>query len=152
MTTARVVATIVAIATGFTLARAQEAGPGGGIVNPFASMRAYQSADMERLERNFLGSLDHPVDGVVESAIREVTRLKLVQPLCCSESIVERLHELAIGGRTPNIRYKAALASIVFDNPSLFTREQFAEFTNGEELFGAIAHRLEKDVLTENIR
>jgi hypothetical protein len=152
MKTSRVVAVIVLIAAGFTLACAQAAGQAGGAISPFASIRSYEKADMMKLERYFMGSLDHPIDGVVESAIREVTRLKLVQPLCCSESIVEKLHELSIEGRTPAMRYKAALASIVFDNPSLFTREGFVEYANGEELFAAIAKRLEKDVLAEKTR
>jgi hypothetical protein len=114
----------------------------------FASMSSYRSADMQKLERNFLGSLNHPNDGVVESAIREVARLKLVQPLCCSEAIVERLHELTIEGRTPAIRYKAALASILFENPEMFGVEGTVEFANEEELFTAIAHRLNVQVLS----
>ena len=118
----------------------------------YASAGSYEKADLQELEKNFLGSLDHPVDGVVESALGEIARVKLVQPLCCSEAIVERLHELTIEGRTSAIRYKAALTSILFENPGMFENERSVDYQNGDALFTAIARRLEKQVLTMDVR
>lgn len=148
MNTARRVTAFLVVAFCATTASGQDFAKSREGIQVFARMSSYQSADLQKLEQNFLESLNHPVNGVVESAIREVARLKLVQPLCCSGAIVERLHELTIEGKTPAIRYKAALASILFENPEMFETEGPLEFTNEEELFTAIAHRLNVQVLS----
>jgi hypothetical protein len=151
MKTLSVVAACVLLTTGITTARGQSSVPAEASIRVFASTSSYEKANLQQIERNFLGSLGHPVDGVVESAIREIARLKLAQPLCCSGAIIEKLHELSIEGRTPAIRYKAALTSILFENPTMFENERLFEYSNGEELFTAIARRLEKQFLTTNL-
>ncbi|MCK5571912.1 MAG: hypothetical protein KAJ12_04095 [Bacteroidetes bacterium] len=116
----------------------------------FAQLSSYQTANMERLEKSFLGSLNYPHDAVIESAIAEITRLKIAQQSCCSKAIEKKLAELAVEGNTPAIRYKAALALILFDQPDIFVEEVTVDFGNPEELFMAISRRLEKELLVLN--
>jgi len=116
----------------------------------FAQLGAYQTANMERLEKYFLGSLTYPHDAVTESAIGEIARLKIAQQSCCSKAIEEMLAELAVEGNTPAIRYKAALALILFDQPDLFVEEATVDFRNPEDLFMAISRRLETELLVLN--
>jgi hypothetical protein len=152
MKTSIVAATAAMLTLGLTLALGQEPVSTDRSIRIYARAGSYEKADLQELEKNFLGSLDHPVDGVVEAALGEIARVKLVQPLCCSEAIVEKLHELAIEGRTSAIRYKAALTSILFENPGMFENERPVDYPNGDALFTAIARRLEKQVLTMDIR
>ncbi len=123
----------------------------GDQVRVFAALSSYQNADIQRLERNFLGSLNHPLDAVVESAIREITRLKLAQLCCQSDDILEKLRDLSVEGNIPAVRYKATLATMVFENPTMFTEEGAIDYVTGEEMFSAIAHRLEQQLLTVKI-
>ena len=123
-----------------------------GPVRIFAQLSSYQKADMQYLEKFFLGSLNYPHDAVIESAIGEITRLKIAQQSCCSQAIESKLLELAREGNTSAIRYKATLASILFDNPNLFAEDAFRDFANPEELFRAMSRRLEKEVLVLNVR
>jgi hypothetical protein len=152
MKTSIVAATVVLLMLGLTLASGQETVFADRTIRTYASAGSYERANLQGLEKNFLVSLDHSVDGVVEGALGEIARVKLVQPLCCSEAVVEKLHELAIEGRTSAIRYKAALTSFLFENPGMFENERAVDYPNGDALFTAIARRLEKQVLTVNVQ
>ena len=131
---------------------AGDKGGGGGHESIFADLESYRRVNLQHIERNFLGSLEYPMDAIVESALREITRLKLAQPCCSSDAIREKLEELSVRGNTPAIRYKAALASIVFEHPEMFVEEGGVEYTTGEEMFSSIAHKLERTVLAEVAR
>jgi hypothetical protein len=121
-------------------------------VRIFAQLSSYQKADMQYLEKYFLGSLNYPHDAVIESAIGEIARLKIAQQSCCSEAIQEKLLELAHKGNTPAVRYKATLTSILFDNPGLFAEDAMKDFDNPDQLFRSMSRRLEKEVLVLNVR
>jgi hypothetical protein len=116
-------------------------------VRTCARLASYQKCDISRHEKGFLISLGHEVNGVVESAIREVTLIKLVQPASKSERIKEKLESLAASGRTPAIRVKALLGSTVYENPGWFTEEALVEYGTDDEVFGAILARLRGTVI-----
>ena len=116
----------------------------------FAKLSSYQTADLSRFEKSFLCCLDCEVDAVVESAVSELTRLKLVQTTAESERIQEKIVALSMSGRSPGLRYKAYLASVVFANPLLFAEESGKPFTTQNEMFTAIADRLARTVLAMN--
>jgi hypothetical protein len=121
-------------------------------VRIYAQLSSYQKADMQYLEKYFLGSLNFPHDAVIESAIGEIARLKVTQQTCCSEAIQEKLLELARNGNTPAVRYKATLTSILFDNPGFFAEDAMRDFDNPDQLFRSMSRRLEKEVLVLNVR
>ena len=118
------------------------------VVRTCATTATYRQFNLPRYERNYLGSLDFPLDAVVESALREVALIKLSQPGVQSPALYDRVCELASGGNTPAVRYKASLVKLVFENPELFVAEGKAEYRNDEEVFTAIAHRLQETVLS----
>ena len=119
-------------------------------VSCFARLSTYQQADLGRFEKAFLRCLESDVDAVVESAVSELTRLKLVQTTAESELIQEKFISLSMSGRSPAVRYKAYLASVVFDSPQTFAEESDKPFTSQNELFTAIATRLAHTVLAMN--
>ncbi len=154
---AGLLAMIIAASCGFAFDRVRDVTPGQvrdvalNQVRVFASTEAYMTASVKTLERGFLGSLNHDVPGVVESALGEITRFKLAQPHAVSPRIADRIDELATEGETAAIRYKASLASLVFRFPSMFTVHQYTYYVTSEQLFTDIARRLEQQVLAIRI-
>ena len=114
-------------------------------------LQSYQECDLQKLEASLLISLRHDVEGVVTSALREVAKIKLAQPSCSSDAIAAQVDELMSGGATPAIRYKAYLTSIVLSTPHSFVEEGVAEFQTDEQFFTALAHKLEKLVLSDEL-
>lgn len=106
-----------------------------------ARWQSYQQIDARRFERGFLGSLNHDVDGVVESAIREVAMIKMAQPEWQSARVTAALHDLATGDRILPIRIKASLAEAVFSEGMEFGE---GGYRTDEEVFGAIVQQLHR--------
>jgi hypothetical protein len=117
------------------------------VVQSCAKMEIYRQFNLPRFERNYLESLRFPVDAVVESTLREIALIKLAQPGLENPKIYQRVQELADGGNSPAIRYKASLVRCVFDNPDLFVAEGWREYRNDQDVFTAISRRLEMSVL-----
>ncbi len=116
----------------------------------FASANSYVQANIPALEKYFLASLEYPSDGVVEAALREITRVKLAQPADSSEPLEEKFKELSFEGNTPAIRYKAMLGLQVFENAELFSVLGNREFKTDDEMFTAISRQLEKSLLADS--
>ena len=112
-----------------------------------ASFKTYQEFQFHRWERGFVESLNFPVPPVVESALRDVVAVKLAQPDITSGRVYARICELADGGATPAVRYKAAMVRLVFDFPEIFAEERGREYRNDQELFTALADRLHRSTL-----
>ncbi len=112
-----------------------------------ASFKTYQEFPFHRWERAFIESLNFPIPPVVESALRDVAAVKLAQPDLTSERVYAKICELADGGATPAVRYKAAMVRLVFDFPQLFAEERGREYRNDQELFTALAFRLHRSTL-----
>jgi hypothetical protein len=113
----------------------------------YAPQERYVEARLVFLEKAYGFALESSIDGVIESAVREVARIKIAHPGWQAESLKERLEEIATEGRTPAIRYKAFLTHALFDTPLLFEGEQFRDFRTPTELFSAVARLLETDML-----
>ena len=152
MKTTTFIAAAILAATVVSGARSQETAGTDERIPVFGKASSYQNANLQKLERGYLASLNHPLDAVVECAIREVTRLKLAQPCCVSTRIQKRLETLVAEGRTPAVRYKAMLATMVFERPSTFAAEGTVDFIDEPQLYSAITRRLEKELLALNIQ
>lgn len=113
----------------------------------YASQDRYAQADLPRLEKAYVGSLEYPVEGIVESALREVARIKITHLDWESPALMERLEAIAREGVTPSIRYKASLVRAVFDTPELFALEGGRDFRTPAELYLAVARRLEDSLI-----
>ena len=144
MKTTTFIAAAILAATVVSGARSQETAGTDERIPVFGKASSYQMR-ISRNWRGYLASLNHPLDAVVECAIREVTRLKLAQRCCVSTRIQKRLETLVAEGRTPAVRYKAMLAAMVFERPSTFAAEGTVDFIDEPQLYSAITRRLEKE-------
>ena len=139
---------IILLAAGLAgVAGSVEAGEKEKPIRTCARLTSYEKCDITRYERRFLIALGHEIDGVVESAIREVTLVKMVRPGSESDAIREKLESLAVSGRTPAIRVKALLGAMVYENPEWFREEGRVEYGTDDEVFGAILTRLRGTVI-----
>lgn len=112
-----------------------------------ASRVSYENADLQKLERGLLASLNHEIEGVVVCAIREMVCVKLAQPGCTSGRVRDKIDDLALHGATPVIRFRAAMAAIVCDHPALFADEPWDQCGSDEELFALLALRMQEGML-----
>ena len=113
----------------------------------FAPQGRYLQANLPLLEKAYLYSLESPIAGVVECAMREVARIKLANLAWESDALKGRLEQIAADGMTPAIRYKASLVRAIFDTPALFVAESTADFRTPSQLYLAVARRLEAGML-----
>jgi hypothetical protein len=113
----------------------------------FSGYESNMKARVDKIERIYLDALCDKNDGVVESALAHITRLKLYRPCSTCQELHQKLHSLAVMGRTPAIRFRAYLADLVVDSPELFTGEQRAEYRDPEEMFAALSVRLQTSLL-----
>ena len=118
-------------------------------LSTLASQKAYKECDLRRLERYLMASLNHEIEGVVVSTLREVAKIKLAQPECQSDRIREKVEELVREGTSPAVSYKAYLTAVILASPETFTEEGNADFTTDEQFFTAIARRLERSALAD---
>lgn len=113
----------------------------------FPAAEKYQNLDVRSLERSFVSALGSTNDGVVESAIAHVARLKMQVPSASMERVKAALGCLSVNGRTAGIRYRAYLAGLVFDDPGLFAKDAMQNFAGSEEFFTALSGRLQNELL-----
>jgi len=116
----------------------------------YASQERYVRADLQRLERAYLSAFECPLEGVAESALREVARIKITHLAWESADLMQKLEEISREGVTPAIRYKASLVKALFETPALFALEEGKDFRTPSQLYLAVARRLEINLLAGN--
>jgi hypothetical protein len=116
--------------------------------NYFSDPAIYQNANIPAALKAFEGCLTIENEGVQQSAMAQLAMLKLMIPAVDAETIVHRLEGLSTTAPTPGTRYKAYITSQVYRNPELFARERSAKYNDGEELFNALAVRLQSSLLS----
>jgi hypothetical protein len=126
----------------------QSAGNPAG--NPSAPSVRYTEPRVRSIEANYRACLASANEGVVESAIAQCVKMKWAFPAMQLEDLKCSLGTLATGGKTAAIRYKAYLASLVYDSPSIFTGESGQEYAWDEDLINAIGARAQKALLGHN--
>jgi hypothetical protein len=112
-----------------------------------APMASYRALNIARYQPACVISLTHRNEGVVESALRDAMLLKLARPDLDLPAIKEEIDNLAIEGATPVIRFKAALAKQVYENPGMFALVARAEYITADDAFAAVADQLERSLL-----
>jgi hypothetical protein len=124
-------------------------GTAGGDRSTLARLESYRECELQKLERRLLVSLNHDVEGVVVTTLREIAKIKLAQPACHSEQIAVKVDDLVTNGATPAIQYKAYLTKIVLSSPRAFADEGITEYKTDEQFFTALARRLEMVALRD---
>ena len=104
----------------------------------------------EKIDRNYTTNLESNYDCVVEASLAIVTMVKLDLPADEMPMLKAKIEDLVTSGASPVIRYKAYIASAVFNNPMIFKRESTRNYENSNELFGALAERLSYTLLSSN--
>ena len=107
----------------------------------------YGTAKLSQAKKNLLWTLKSDNDGVVESAIGQIAHMRVMVPLEDITDIEVALAQLANYGRTPAIRYKAYLATMVFANPGMFRQDVTKDYASSDEFLSAVASRLQQTVL-----
>ena len=110
----------------------------------------YTETRVRSVEANYKACLACANEGVVESAIAQCVKMKWAFPSASLEDLRGSLGTLATGGKTAAIRYKACLAGLVFDSPSMFTGESGQDYAMDEDLITAIGARAQKALLGHN--
>ncbi len=113
----------------------------------FSTPERCREIDLKKACQNYVAGLKSGNDGVVESTLAHVIRMKMCRKtddFCDVKAVVDGL---AVAGPTPGIRYKAYLASLVLDNPAWFSEECDKEYAGPEELFTSLAKRLDQTLL-----
>ena len=112
--------------------------------------QTYNSSDYSKAERgkkNYIMGLRSSNQGLVESATMQAAKIKLVVPTAHFEDVKNVIDSLSVYGDTPSIRYKAYLASNVFENPTWFAAKAYAGYQDTDEFFAAVAVQLQERIL-----
>jgi hypothetical protein len=117
-----------------------------------ASLSSYSEGYVQKAIKNYAKALSSSNDGVVESAIAHVAFLQIGLPQLDLKEIRTTIVELAESGRTPVIRYKAYLASMVFESPASFVSALNTESNEGDLFFSGIASQAQETLLGQNIK
>ena len=117
------------------------------ILRTCAPAGSYRTMNVGKYRPACVISLRHPIEGVVECALRDAMMLKLAKPDVNVADISHEIQRLTTEGATPTIRYKAWLASAVYENPAMFADVIKTDFFTAEEAFAAVARRLELTLL-----
>jgi hypothetical protein len=110
----------------------------------------YSAAKLPQAKKSVLWTLKSDNDGVVESVIGQIAHMRIMLPQENMKDIEAALTKLANYGRTPVIRYKAYLATLVFVNPGMFRQEVANDYASSDEFLSAIASRLQQTLLGFN--
>lgn len=108
---------------------------------------AYRAMNVAKYQPACVISLRHPIDGVVECALRDAMMLKLARPDVEVPDIRNEIRRLTTEGASPAIRYRAWLTTLVYENPRMFAAEANGDYYTAEEAFAAVARRLEQTLL-----
>ena len=98
--------------------------------------------NFQKVEANYLLTLNSDVSAVVESALGHVTLMRIKYPEQDLKKIQEKLYDLASQGTTKSIRQKAFTAMQVFANPSAFNKAIESGQTCGDGLLENLASQL----------
>lgn len=118
----------------------------GDLGNPTKALSTMTPAQIEHAKKCYLDCLESSNEGVVQSAIGIVLQWRLVSPKEDLSKCEQKLYDLAVNGSSPAIRFKASLASLVMDNPSLVNFD-VASCDDCGELFDAITASVRQMVI-----
>ena len=108
---------------------------------------SYSRPYLEKAAKNYETGLKCGNDGVVEACIAYSILLKVTAPQLDLTEIRAELDDIAASGNTPVIRYKAYVATIVFDNPGAFENILGAETSDSDRLFNTVAEQVSRTLI-----
>jgi hypothetical protein len=118
-------------------------------VSPLSS---YTKDYIQNAITNYRAALNSANDGIVESAIANLSYIRIALPQLDLRKSHAAIANLTESGRTPVIRYKAYLAMLVFENPESYMSSLKTEFTESDKFFSSVASQVQKTFFGHNIR
>jgi len=115
----------------------------------FPKAARFQNADMSKLQKGYMKCLATENDGVVESAIAQAVRMRLARPDAPMDELRSALAQLSQNARTPAIRYKAYLAELAFDCPTLFADARDENYASYEEFYASLTSKAQSELIGE---
>ena len=103
------------------------------------------SARLEMGKKNYLMGVRSGNQGLVESAMMQVAKIKIAYPAFDITEIKSVLDSLSINAKIPSVRYRAYLASNVCDNPTWFAKENSDADVN--DFFVSVESQLQGRIL-----
>ena len=110
----------------------------------FQKISSYSTTYLERAARNLRAGLNSGNEGAVETAVAYSSFLRVAAPQLEMSDIREELAVVAVSGSTPAIRYKAFLATIVFENPTAFESALRIDGIDGDRFFAEVSEQASK--------
>lgn len=123
----------------------------GDLGKPARALSTMNAARIEAAKEGYLEGLKSCNEGVVESSIGIVLQWRLISPREDLSRLERKINDLALEGATPAIRFKASLASLVMDNPSLANFDVAACEDCGE-LFDEITRAVRQMVIGQELQ
>ncbi len=111
-------------------------------------LKNFSTAEKERVDKVFANSLSSGNNGLIESVLTIVTKMKLDLPADEFPKIKDEIDNLVTDGTTPVVRYKAYLAGAVFANPEMFKGQTTHQYNNQEAFFSELAETMTKTLLS----
>jgi hypothetical protein len=118
----------------------------------YGTLYSYQPSYLQRAAVNYAVALHSDCDGVVESAIIHSTLLRILAQDLDMSQIRSALAGLVDDGRTPAIRYRAFLATAVFDNPAKFENAGRSLYASSDQFFSVVASQAHNSLLGHNMK
>lgn len=102
---------------------------------------------LARAEVNYLACLRSDNTGLVESGMGQILRFKALYPERGLTLLRTKLEELSVSHPSLSVRFKAYLAVAALESPSLLASAERTEGATDDELFSAVALRLQETLL-----
>ena len=118
----------------------------GDLGNAAKALTTISPARVEHAKKSYLTCLESPNEGVVQSAIGIILQWRLISPQEDLSRLERKINDLALSGSSPAIRFKASLASLVIDDPTIVNFDAAACDDCGE-LFDAITGSVRQVVI-----
>jgi hypothetical protein len=114
----------------------------------FPPLKKFSPAEKQRIEKIFAATLSSEHNGLIESCLANVTKMKLDLPEDEFPMIKNEIDNLLANGTTPVVRYEAYLAGAVFANPAMYKGETALQSENPQVFFSMLAERMTKTLLS----
>ena len=123
----------------------------GDLGNAAEALTTMTQAQVEFAKKSYLDCLNSTNEGVVQSAIGIILQWRLINPQEDLSKLERKISDLALNGGSPEVRFKASLASLVMDNPAVVNFDA-ASCEDCTELFDAITGSLRQMMIGHSLR
>jgi hypothetical protein len=113
----------------------------------FGNVKAHPPAHLVTAAARYVECLQSENDGVVASALAHAMWMKLGRPDMQFPNLRTEINALAVASPSESVRYRAHLASLVYDAPILFKGIESMDFERDVDLFAAVAGRVSYSLL-----